>query len=274
MKLSDAELRDVIDELQDAWREHGDADLLHQPAARRDRPFTSEDVARVAIVHGWARHLHETAKAVVLLLDNEMTNAALPLVRQMYECALSAVWVVQSQEQHGVRAIISEHVRTRRAFAREAEKAESPTFRESAGEIADIEARDDLASNDNARQFRDICLDLTPAGVDAYIYYRVMSSYSHASLAVSDLYYKKADPDRGPLPYRLPEAQAAIPADSLLYFVAISLVWAARAYAYTSRDQTHRSIIRRLARTLEVNSEIQLSAHYRRRHAKTRTAPK
>ena len=28
MKLSNAELRDVVDELQDAWQEHGDADLL------------------------------------------------------------------------------------------------------------------------------------------------------------------------------------------------------------------------------------------------------
>jgi hypothetical protein len=271
VKLTGSELRTVIDELQSAWQAHGDADSLYQPAARRDQRFTGEDAARVAIVHGWARHLHETARAAALLLDNRMTNAALPLVRQMFECALTAVWVVQSKDQHGVRAIIREHSRSRRAFAIDAHKAASPTFRESADDIADSELAHDLATSDSSRQFRDICLDLSPGGVDAYIYYRVMSSYSHASLAVTDLYYKAADPGSGAMPYRLAEPRAAIPADTLLYFVAVTLVWGARAYTYTSRDHTHRSVIRRAAHTLQVNSEIQLSDHYRRRHAKPRT---
>lgn len=267
MPVDEGELRSIIDELQQAWADHGDADALYQPAARRDRPFTGYDTVRLAIVFGWTRHLYETARAAVLLIDNGMPNAAVPLVRQMYECALSAVWLVQSRDQHGVHAIVREHGRNRSALMNEVRNAESLTFRRTADDVADVGLGSDRETLDTARRFRDICLDLTPGGVDLYILYRLLSSYSHASLSVTDLYYKNPDSETQVLPYRLAQARPAIPAETLLNAAAIALVWGARAYTYTSKDKTHRSIIRRLANALGVTSELQLSDHYRRRHA-------
>ena len=268
--LTGDELRVLIHDLQAAWDDYGDAEVLHQPAARRNRPFTGEDAQRVGVVHGWVRHLHETGKAAVLLLNNGLVNAELPLVRQMFELALTSVWVMQSEDQHGVRAVVLEHSRNRAAFAREARLAQSPTFQQSADEIVDTDSGHIPGTFDSVQRFREICLDLTPAGHDAYVIYRVLSTSSHPSVSVSDLYFDAPATPAERLPARRLLATAAIPADTLLYFVAVTLVWGARAYVYTSQDKMHRSLLRSAARVLLVTSEIKLSEHYRRRHAKRR----
>ena len=119
-----AELRELIDHLREQWHEHAGPGIpLHQPAARKGRPFVGADLARLAAVHGLVRHVHENAAAVALLLDHDHVNAAIPLVRQMYECSLTAVWLVQSEDDHGIKALLAEHVRNRTTLQGEARKA-------------------------------------------------------------------------------------------------------------------------------------------------------
>lgn len=266
------ELRQIIDGLRDAWLQHGDAELIRQPAARRGRKFSNLDVARATVVHGLACHVYETARAVLVLMDSGLTNAAVPLVRQMYECALTSVWIVQSSDQHGVTAVLHEHARNRAAVAVDVRDAQSEAFREAVEKIRDADPSPFVGSFDSVRQFRDICLDLVPGGIDAYLTYRVLSTYSHASVGIADLYYAPAPPGAVGVPHRRTHADTAFAADTLLYFAASTLVWSGRAYSYVSRDQVHRSLLRSAARSLGTPAEIHLSDHYRRRHARQRKA--
>lgn len=265
MKPSVEELRELVDHLLSQWAQHATGGTFQQPAARRGRTFTGSDIARIAIVDGLVRHVHETARAVITLIDSEQVTATASIVRQMYECALTAVWLTQSTDDHGVRALLSEHVRTRRALQNDARQAASPTFRDGADDLPDTDPTPFLGSLDSVRNFKGICLDLAPGGVDAYVYYRLLSTYSHASLGVTDLYFAPSA-EGGYLPQRRDQPRTPISADTMLFFAAISMVWSARAYTYMSKNQAHRSVLRSAARELGINPEISLSENYCKRH--------
>lgn len=271
MTLKADELRELIEHLNAQWALYGtSATTLYQPAARRGRPFEGSDVARAASVKGLASHVHETAAAILTLLGAGHLNAAIPLVRQAYECSLIAVWLIQSTDDHGIKAVLAEHTRTRLALQRDARQAASPVFREGADEIADTDSGPFLGTFDSVRNFEQICLDLAPGGSDAYIYYRLLSTYSHASLGVSDLYWDASPPGAPYQPRARPTPNQPLTEATLLYFVAISMVWGGRAFTYSSRSKPHRSVLRDAAKELEINSEIDLSGRYRERHAAKR----
>ncbi len=270
MTLDGAQLRSAVQELIDLWTGRGVAQPLHQPAARKGKRFTGHDVARLSAIVGLTRHVHETAEAIVLLVDAGHANAAIPLVRLAYESALTAAWLAQSDEDHGIRALLHEHTRQRAALKADAFKAASDVFREGASEIADADPSAFTGSTDNARQFHEICLDLTPAGKDAYIIYRALSAYSHASVGIAELYFARTQTTETMPAWRDTPDPVFGGADPLLFFTACAMVWSARTFSYVTKDQVHRDELRRIARRLEITSELLLSDHYRRRHAQKR----
>ena len=223
-----------------------------------------KDVSRVSAVIGLARHAHDTAGAAALLLEDGHTNSAVPLVRLTYEDALTAVWLVQSHDHHGITAFMHEYARGRRALRADASLAASAVFREGADQVTDADPSPYEDKLDSFQQFRQLCLDLNPGGVDAYLLYRVLSGYSHASVNVADLYLEEAE---GGVPGKRDEPKEALSPALLYYLLACSLVWVGRAFTYLSHDRAHRSLLRRSARRLGVNSEPQLSESYHKRHA-------
>lgn len=263
------ELRELVLGLRGTWLEFDGAQSLHQPAARRGKQFLGPDVARMAAVWGLACHVYNLAHAITLLLDNGMANEAIPLVRLAYENALTAAWLVQSKDQHGIQAFVHEYNRTRAALKKESLESVSATFREAADVIVDADPAEFVGSIDSVQRFRGICLDLSPGGVDAYIYYRILSSYSHASLNISDLYFQ-ADDDDGKVPNYI-DPEDALGKPFLLFMTGASMVWAGRAFTYMTRDKQHRARIRKAAQQLGIDSELQLSHHYRQRHLKKAT---
>ncbi|CAI9385814.1 DUF5677 domain-containing protein [Microbacterium sp. T2.11-28] len=270
MTVDADELRDLTDQLLDLWQAHGVAQPLHQPAARRGKRFEGHDVARLTAIVGLTRHVHETASAIALLIDAGQINTAIPLVRMAYENALTAAWLAQSEEDHGIRAFLLEHSRQRAALKTNSLKAASATFREGASQIADADSTGLTGSLDSARQFHDICLDLAPGGEDAYIYYRILSAHSHASVGIADLYFARAPSDDTMPAWREEPDIAFGGAGPLLFFTACAMVWSARTFSYVTRDQGHRDELRRIARELKIQSDLKLSDHYRRRHAQRR----
>lgn len=264
MTLGRDELRTMLEELQGQWAEFGGPQPLHQPASRRGGAFTRADLARITAVYGLTRHVHETARAIGVLLDNDLTNSAIPLVRLAYESALTAAWLVQSKDDHGISAFLHEYNRTRAALQKDALEAASMVFREGAKQVSDADPKAFEGSNDSVRRFHDICLDLAPGGKDAFVYYRLLSGYSHASVNVSDLYFEPP-PVGEPMPaYRDPREALGKPI--LLFLTTSSMVWSARAFSYLSGDKQHRSRLRRSARALEIKADLHLSEHYHRRH--------
>ncbi|MFE1664551.1 DUF5677 domain-containing protein [Microbacterium sp. P02] len=262
------ELCDLVDEVQQWWLDHGGARELRQPRARKGRKFTGMDLARLTVVTVLARHVHETARAVRVLTDGEMTTSSVPIVRSVYETALTAMWIAQSKDDNGTTAFLHENARSRAALQKTVEKT-SAVFRDSAASIPDTDVTPFQGSLDNTRNFQQICNDLTPGGSDAYFVYRALSSYSHPSDYLLDLY---VGPSQGssPLPGFMDEPDDAFPRETLLYFTAMSMVWAGRAFTFISKDQTHRDLLRRVARDLQMQDVLELSTEYHQRHAKAR----
>jgi len=263
------ELRQLVDDLISAWDSEGHPTEMSQPRARSGKPITMSDVARMEAVVGLARHVHETARAIRLLIDSGHANAAVPLVRLVYECALTATWLVQSENDDGVKAFMHEYTRQQTNLQSVLKRSIVEIFREGADDVADTNMDAYLGSADNARRFDLICEDLAPGGTDAYLYYKALSSYSHAGVRVVDLYFSSPPPGgRLPPPQRKPAS--ALNEDLLLFLSNASMVWSGRAVTYISKNRSYRATLRRAANELQVTSEIQLSNAYRKRHADAR----
>jgi len=269
MALDTVGLRDLMIELLDVWDSDGRPTQMSQPRARSGRAITATDLARMECVVGLARHVHETARAVSLLLDHKHYNAAAPLVRLMYECALTAIWLVQSENDDGVNAFMHEYARQQVNLASTLKRSITRTFRDGGATIPNTDVETFLGSTDNARRFDLICEDLAPGGTDAYIYYKALSRLSHAGVPVVDIYF--APPPRGSnVPPQRPKPAVRLDENLLAFLANASMVWSGRSVSYISKNTSYRSALRRAAKQLAITSEIQLSDTYRLRHADAR----
>lgn len=257
---------DVIEELFDHW-ESVDArnTPLMQPAARSGARFSAKDLARLSIVKGLACFVFDTAKGIKTLHESGQLNATIPLVRLAYESALNVSLLVQSLDQHGVDAFLHEYSRQRAALQATAAQSPSEIFREGAPDISGVDGSAFKDTNDTVRHFHRVCGDLTPGGPDAYLYYRLLSAYSHPGVSVTDLYFDDIDQPGLPLFHSKPKD--ALPEGMLLFFTAASLLWSARAYSYLTHDRDDRDFLRATGRKLGVADSLGLSQTYRQRHA-------
>lgn len=260
------EYLEVIGALFDHWEEVNDKNpRLMQPAARNGARFSAKDLARISIVKGLACSVFDTARAIRTLHDSGQLNAMIPLVRLVYESAMNVSLLAQSFDQHGVDAFLAEYSRQRTALQSTAAKSPSEIFREGAPDVSGVDGSAFKGTHDSVRRFDLVCDDLTPGGPDAYLYYRMMSAYSHPGVAITDLYFD--DIDQPGLPLFHAKAREALPEGMLLFFTAASLLWSARAYSYLTHSKDDRNFLRALGRKLGVTDSLTLSETYRRRHA-------
>lgn len=110
----------------------------------------------------------------------------------------------------------------------ELRQARSAVFREGAEDLPDTDPTPFIGSLDRFRSFKGICLDLEPGGVDAYVYYRLLSTFS-PPLSVSLTSASHRAPKGTYAPHRRPVPRTPISADMMLFFAAISMVWGGRA---------------------------------------------
>jgi len=269
MALDAKELGALLDELLEAWDTDGRPTVLRQRRAKGNRKLSTFDLALMWCVLGLTHHVHETARSIKLLVDAGHYNSAIPLVRAVYECALTAVWLAQSKDDDAVKAYLHEHSRQRYWTSAHMKRAVVATFRENASKVADVDMSMFAGSQDKAGKFDKLCDDLTPGGAEAYTLYRILSSLSHAGVGVVDLYWYAPTSDSD-LPRARPKPRRALSTDVLLFLTADSMVWSGRAVSYLSKNNSYRSVLRDVARQLEITSEIQLSEVYHKRHPVSR----
>lgn len=256
----------TIDELFEHWDSVTAKNApLSQPSARRGARFSTSDLARIALVKGMACYVFDTSKAIMTLHSSRQLNATVPLVRLSYESAMNLSLLVQSLKQHGVDAFLKEYSRQRAALQSTAARSPSDIFRDGAPDITDVDGTRFENTSDTIRYFERVCLDLTPGGVDAYLWYRFLSAYSHPGVGVTDLYFETSD-EPGLPPFHS-TAKDALPEGVLLYFTAASMLWSARAYSYLTNDRDDRDFLRTIGRTLGVADSLALSNAYHQRHA-------
>ncbi len=179
----------------------------------------------------------------------------MPLVRQAFECAITAHWIAQVPD--GMQAFASEHTRKRTALVADLRRARSETFRTGADKVA-AHVLPELPSKSSgpARNFNQMCDDLALAGVDAYVYYRLASEQSHPSVFVADQYLESADKD-GIVLLTVPRATVADA--GWLFLTAASVVWAQMAVNYCDPERRRRNELRAVARKLQIKAELTLS---------------
>lgn len=268
---SHQDLRALSEDLFDSWKIFGRPPQLHQPLARKGKAPTNEDATRMLCVEGLTRHVYEMSRSIVLLLDEGQMISAVPLVRLVYETALTAAWLVNTEGQHGVTAFLHEHARQNKNLQSELKKSFVETFREHAVSMADTDQSPYVGALDSTQRFRQICNDLTPGGPDAYIYYRLLSSLSHPGVAVTDLYFEGPSLGSG-IPQRRSEPATPLNGEFLLFLTCASMVWAGRAFSYLSKEKAHRSSLKSAARQLGITAELKLGDEYFIRHARRKNA--
>lgn len=221
--------------------------------------------ARFGLVYGLACQAHESARAYLSVIDTVPSMAASPLLRACYEQAITAHWIAQVKD--GYRAVTQEYLTQRRKLAKGLWSTAISAFEPHAEAIEETSRIDaDLLENlsqSTAGNFLDLCQDLTPAGKEAYTYYRLMSMESHTSTMVAEQYLMLVNRSEGPMLLNpRPEAQ---PEDGWLHLLAASMVWAGRALDFFDSTRTRRDYLRFKANELGVPQELKLSqAHDQR----------
>lgn len=234
-------------------------------AAWRDRSTYPQYPARDKIssdahhpyVYGLVAHTHLLGETVADLVENGDVLQAMPLVRLMYECALTAQWAALTID--APQAAANEMSRLQRATSLDLADAKTDILREGAGTMPyEDEEQLDSAVDRAARQFKALCTSLEPAGIEAYIYYRLLSDHAHASIRVTDMWLKTPPPDSNvSVIYRLspeqPDGSAAIG------FCLWSLIWAGSAIDYMTAGRPRRRELESFAGKAEIPAMLHLN---------------
>ena len=239
--------------------ERKSGDSIHCPMPRPGRTWTP---SQLAVVHSLTAQVHRLYVPASRLLDEGSILESMPLVRSGYEAALTAQWVAQTDD--GANAFVNEDVRRRKQLDRTARAGVPASIRAGASiPHTDLEPLETSAAGP-ARNFEQLCSDLTPGGASAYFAYRVLSMHSHPSLISVDDYLDtndageltgmRLDPNQ---PERLPWRG----------IVVSSMVWAGRAVDFFDEAHTRRSQLRSAAKSLGIESALQLTEVARRRQS-------
>lgn len=211
-------------------------------------------------IYGLTAHTHALAEAVVTLYDSDQYTAAVPLVRQMIECAMTTVWV-ELAGYPGALALVHEQSRNVRNALKAFAAAGMPPNEEATRKLED-DLRADLTTTTPAgRNFEQRCREIDGGDV-MYATYRSASQVSHATVSIVDLYFEGADLEEA-APYQValltrPKENAA----DLWLGIALSMViQATSVWSRIDRSHTSRTRMKDLNRRLGTRYRQQFTAH-------------
>jgi Family of unknown function (DUF5677) len=212
-------------------------------------------LAQIAVTLGLVRHTHLLGHAALSLLDADNGLAAAPLVRSMYECALTAQWVAQVDGAQ--EAFFAKQTKQRRNLLESMKSLSLPSVQP--GELDEAMSALDEDKAQKVRlsaTFAAICDALQPGGKQAYAHYRMMSQLSHPSDILLDHYLGVAETAAG-IGRKVPPEQVSRTAWAVLALA--SLVWAGQAVEYSNQRRPRRALIRRVATRLQIEPVLRSS---------------
>jgi Family of unknown function (DUF5677) len=187
------EYADVLRQLITSWQAPG-SEISIEP---RNNSATTG-----IVVFCLTSHVYTLAQAVQALYDADHAVASVSLIRQMIECAVTAMWTELAGEA-GSRILLHQQSRSVRTAYKEYVNAGMPadasTVRRMTEEI-DKSFDGSGPTRAAATHFEQLCKEVV-GGDFAYATYRTASAISHASMSVADLYLDDrdiADPSETP----------------------------------------------------------------------------
>ena len=164
------------------------------------------------------------------------------------------MWLSQSRE--ATSAFHNEHERQTRNVINHALKAASDAMRAGADRITARASEEyQTSASPQARNFESLCASLT-GGRDAYVIYRLMSTYAHPSMAITEHYLFESENEAGvPL-----HSEPTQPTDNFwLYMTVASMIRALTRWTHMDQGHPHRSWLRQAAKTLGVAETLNLT---------------
>ncbi|GAA3629359.1 hypothetical protein C8D88_1011863 [Lentzea atacamensis] len=248
--LPSAELERILEQLLDQWEKND------QAFSGRKGVSTPQAVGVIAL----AAHTHRLARGVLKLREAAMHLESLPLTREAFQFALTAQWIAQYAP--AVSGFINESSRQHNATIKTINETgwKAAADNEDARQL-DTPTREKSFVDQSARNFSQLCEDLNPGGTEAYAIYRIMSSYTHPGYRVVDQYLQ-AEPLAA---YTYPTNFDEDDSRPWLYATCTSVVWAARAVDMLDQNHPNRAALRKIADTLGIRPELQLSETFKQR---------
>jgi hypothetical protein len=218
------EIRRQIGDLLDSW------DAYRKSGVRARR---GANVGNFYVAYVFAAHTHRLGRATELLMESGFGSECLPLVRAMYEFALTSQWVMQVDL--ATASFLTQSLYEKRKTIAGFPELKMPHLTPESVQAALDEIDDEELKPPIAAHFKAICLDLEPEGVAANVNYRLMSAYCHTSEFLIGRYLDFSDESQYPDLTDEPD----IPNLSAWANLALtSLMWAGQAVEYV--DNTHR----------------------------------
>lgn len=212
----------------------------------------------LAVIAGLAAHVDKLAEQGFNLIEQGEWLVAMPLVRTAYECAIRAQWLQQVPDAG--KSFLAEDSRQMKNFLKTLTESDNATMLNAAGAMAHRVVDEFGKSTAQAKRFDKACDDLDGAGVEAYAYYRAMSTYCHPSVILAEQYME----DHGHS-VRLLDTAKSDGAGAWAALLSASLVWATAVVEFSARDAQFKREIRRAATALSAPFVMQPSPEARRR---------
>ena len=197
----------------------------------------------------WAlvAHAHHLATPALDLLEAGLDLAGAPLVRGIYEAAITAQWVINIPS--AVEGINHEHLRQLSNLMKKVDGAGwfggTPVTGLTGPEKAMLNARPAVTS----RNFEQICNDLLPGGDQAYLLYKALSSQTHVGAHVLNRYLSVAPSGDRLAVHIHPQPEEGA---SWIYLLATSLVWAGGALDWIDTTQSRKRQLDAAGKTLQI----------------------
>lgn len=212
------------------------------------RVTTRVELPFAPVVFGHVAHTIQLATAVADLHRAERGLAMMPLVRQVIECSIRAVWLEQYREN--VQAVIREGQRQRRAMLDSAVKAAWLARPDEAGGAAHALADDGQTTS--GRSFERICAELD-GGEKQYALYRLASALTHPGPDLVEHYLEPSSEVTSGIRF-VPDPPLAS-ADAWLGITAQHALVAVYAWDRVEAGRPYRSALRDWAEEFGVNRD-------------------
>lgn len=207
---------------------------------------------------GLTAHVHHLARAVQFLYSEGLYPAAVPLVRQMIECGMTAAWV-QVYGDRAARAVGREFARNRSLTLDEFVRAgveDDPLARKAVDGYLEAFSPD---AKTEGQKFYERCEELAGA-TGIYSMYRAASTVSHASFAVPDMYVRPDEvSEEYPFGISLRTRPSGGVPDSWLSLALTMVVVAGLALDRFEVGHSRRTRLKEVARELDVRAEMRMS---------------
>ena len=254
----------AIDELLEGWDTFCES-VRVTPVANGARRGRDRTMAQFAVVISLVTHVHAVAKVLRPAMPDGITVAHMPLVRSIYEATLTAAWCDEVPDS--AEAIMKEEGRQRRNLDVAMRSAASFA---SAKPIPHVDwAEVETPSAVQGRNFEKLADDVALDG--AYVLFKILSSFSHATVRVVDEYLIEGG---GDLDMSFKEKPDPLGSEGWTLLVAACLVWAGMVANFYDPARTRRNALRAIAKRLEVSDELPIKMTAINRGSRRKVRPK